>query len=248
MAQPRGAVDRAVAGNPAAAGALRSFLGHPCVRSSGTWGDVFGADPPRGTLARVARKLGARLDPACRAWAWETRDEFKGEVKRIQRWYATGRRTSRARLGILRTRHLGSRIECVNCVMTPTVKHHYKKLLDPVRLDGLWNWRAVAQALHGAGIGVQSGTVPVERLWSSLQHMFPKKSQHMSLAWFNLLAKLAYFRFNYRHFHGQSSPAWTEDDSLLAERLGDIRAVLYLDTGCGGTEPPPPGAAKPTAR
>ena len=55
----------------------------------------------------------------------------------------------------------------------------------------------------------------------------------MSLPWFNLLAKLAYFRYNYRHFHCKSSPAWTEEDSLLAERLDDIRAGLVPDSGCG---------------
>ena len=111
--------------------------------------------------------------------------------------------------------------------MTPAVMHHYRKLLDRTRLEGLWRWREVASALHGAGIGVQSGTVPVERLWSSLKSMFPGASRHMTLAWFNLLAKLTYFRYNYRHFHSKCTPVWTQEDSQLAERLDEIYSCLF---------------------
>ena len=69
--------------------------------------------------------------------------------------------------------------------------------------------------------------------------MFPQEARRMSLSWFNLLAKLAYFRYNYRHFHCTTSPVWTEEDSLLAERLGDIRASLFPDSGCGHGAPMP---------
>ena len=123
--------------------------------------------------------------------------------------------------------------------MTQAVREHYKKLINSVRLDGLWNWRLIAQALRGAGIGMQTGTVPVERLWDSLKGMIPREAKRMSPSWFNLLAKLAYFRYNYRHFHCKSSPAWTEEDSLLAERLDDIRASLFPDSGCGESAPMP---------
>ena len=70
--------------------------------------------------------------------------------------------------------------------------------------------------MHGAGIGLQSGTVPVERRWSGLKDMFPPAFRRMSAGWFDLLAKLTVFRYNYRHFHSKTTPAWTEEDSLLA--------------------------------
>ena len=111
--------------------------------------------------------------------------------------------------------------------MAEAVRHHYAKLLDPVRLEGLWNWRQVAVALHGAGIGVHSGTVPVERLWASLKTMIPPAARRMLPHGFDLLAKLAYFRHNNRHFHSKATPLWTEEDTLLAERLDDLRATLY---------------------
>ena len=73
---------------------------------------------------------------------------------------------------------------------------------------------------------MQSGTVPVERLRASLKGMFPTEVRHMSLQWFNLLAKLTYFRYNYRHFHAKAMPSWTDMDSLLAERIEDMRGAL----------------------
>ena len=183
--------------------------------------------------------MGVELAPSCQAWAWETKEEFINEAGLITSWYKTCRKAYRRRMGILRSRNLGPRIECQNCVMTREVDHHYTKLLDPVRLQGLWNWREIAEALRGAGIGMQTGTVPVERLWSGLKGMFPPETRRMSLSWFDLLAKLAYFRYNYRHFHCKTSPVWTEEDSLLAERLGDIRASLFPDAGCGPDAPAP---------
>ena len=77
-------------------------------------------------------------------------------------------------------------------------------------------------ALHAAGVRVHSGTVPVERLWASMKDMFPRSSRGMSLAWFNVVAKLAYLRFNYRHFNHNNLPLWTEADSLLAERIENL--------------------------
>ena len=110
--------------------------------------------------------------------------------------------------------------------MTQKVLNHYRLLLDPVRLEGLWNWRYAAMALRGAGIEMQTGTVCVERLWSRLLSMFPP-AFNMSSQWFDLLAKLAYFRHNYQHFHSQANPAWTEEDSMMAEHLEDVTASLF---------------------
>ena len=207
--------------------ALREFLGHPAVRSSGTWKALFGATPPRGTLARVAKRLGAQLHDSRGHWLWESRDDFIKEVETIQEWYATGRKLSRRRMGIIRIRFQKPRIYRANCVMTSRVREHYRRLLDPLRLQGLFRWSFVAQGLRGAGIKMQTGTVPVERLWAGLLWMFPTEATQLGMDWFNFLAKISYFRFNYRHFHCSSSPAWTEQDSLVAERLEDICANLF---------------------
>ena len=112
--QHREAACRAVLENPGAADALRVFLRHPGVRMSPTWVSVFGSTPPRGTLARVARRLGVQLPQSCQAWAWKSRDDFVGEARLIMRWYETGRNRSRRRLGIIRRRHDAPRVVGIN--------------------------------------------------------------------------------------------------------------------------------------
>ena len=74
---------------------------------------------------------------------------------------------------------------------------------------------------------MQTGTVPVERLWTGLQWMFPTEATQLGMDWLNFLARIAYFRYNDRHFYCQSGPAWTEQDSLVGERLEDISANLF---------------------
>ena len=79
---------------------------------------------------------------------------------------------------------------------------------------------------------MQTGTVPVERLWSNLGDFIPDAARTVSLHWFRLLADLGFLRFNYRHFNHASLPDWTEGDVLLAERIdtqdGDIGAMTAL--------------------
>ena len=77
----------------------------------------------------------------------------------------------------------------------------YKRLLKPLRMEGLWRWRTIALALRQAGMSVLSGTVPMERLWAALKDMFPAAARVISPEWFWLLAQLAYLRYTYRHFH-----------------------------------------------
>ena len=81
--------------------------------------------------------------------------------------------------------------------------------------------------VYWAWIKMQTGTVPVERLWTGLQWMFPTEATQLRMDWFNFLARIAYFRYNDRHFYCQSGPAWTEHDSLVGERLEDISANLF---------------------
>ena len=106
--------------------------------------------------------------------------------------------------------------------MTAKVKGHYKNLKRPLRIEGLWNWRRVADCLLQAGISMQSGTVPVERTWSFLLSVFPEQSRSMSLPWFKLLSDLAFLRVTYVHFNRSSLPPWAEKDSLLGERIEEL--------------------------
>ena len=80
----------------------------------------------------------------------------------------------------------------------------------------------VALALHAAGMPVHAGTIPVERLWASMKEMLPDAARLLSLEWFETLSKLAFMRYNYRHFHHRLLPSWAESDSLIAERLDNI--------------------------
>ena len=116
----------------------------------------------------------------------------------------------------------GPRIAGSKSCWTAKVDVHYKRLLKPIRVQGLWAWRRVAMALHEAGVPLQSGTVPVERIWSSADDMIPTKARTVTEGWFELLADLIYLRHNYRHFKAQTMPTWCRGDSVLAERLEEL--------------------------
>ena len=120
---------------------------------------------------------------------------------------------------------------------TAKARSHYRRLLKPLRLEGLWAWRRAANALQVAGIPMQTGTVPVERTWASFKDMFPRAGRTMSLEWWALLANLAFLRHNLRHFQQSTSPAWAEGDSLLAARIDtlvSLTRVLHDDDGVDG--------------
>ena len=81
--------------------------------------------------------------------------------------------------------------------------------------------------MHDVGLKVQSGTVPVERLWASALQMIPAPVRTMSSAWFHVLSNLMFLRYNYRHFNAAHLSDWSEGDSLLAERI-DTLAFLAM--------------------
>ena len=107
------------------------------------------------------------------------------------------------------------------------VKIHYRRLRHPVRLEGLWRWRMVTQAIKVAGLRMQIGTVSVERMWASLGDMFPASARNMTNAWWQLLANLFFLRTNYRHFIRSCLPGWCEGDALLAERIDGLVAITF---------------------
>ena len=119
---------------------------------------------------------------------------------------------------------------CLSVVSNKTiwnnkVKIHCTRLRHPVRLEGLWRWWMVAQAIRVAGLRMQSGTVSVERMWASLGDMFPASARNMTNEWWQLLAKLFFPRTNYRHFIRSCLPGWCEGDALLTERIDVLVAI-----------------------
>ena len=99
------------------------------------------------------------------------------------------------------------------------VAAHFKRLRKPLRVEGMMMWRAVALATREAGIPVQSGTVPVERLWSCLSSMLPSGAQCISIRWFNVLSNLMFLRYTMRHVAARSMLGVAEGDALVPQRL-----------------------------
>ena len=105
------------------------------------------------------------------------------------------------------------------------VKIDSRRLRHPVKLEGPWRWRMVAQAIRVAGLPMQTGTVPVERVWASIRDMFLASARKMTNAWWQLLANLLFLRTNYLHFDHSCLPGWCEGDALLAERIDGFAAI-----------------------
>ena len=110
-------------------------------------------------------------------------------------------------------------------VLTKKLRAHFKRLLKPLKLEGLWAWAEVAHALHRAHIPVLSGTLPVEMFWAGLQSMLPHESTKVTLRWFRILADLATLRHNHRLFSSGALPQWAEEDSILAHRLEAFTSI-----------------------
>jgi hypothetical protein len=216
--------DKAAADSPAA-DELRGLLRSRAAVDSPVWQKLFKATPPRGTLERLSRLLSCRLHSALQG-GWSTKAEFRAAVQTMRAWYRPGRKKARYRRGMLRSRRQTVRVQGARTAWTKKVAAHYRRLLRPLRVEGLWAWRRVAAALRKAGISVQSGTVPVERLWSSLLDMVPSSTRLMSEEWWELLANLAYLRYNYRHFNHRKLPTWTEGDSLLGQRIETLASQI----------------------
>lgn len=103
---------------------VRQFLSSPDVRAAkDVWKSTFGAQPPRGVLARLARRFGAKLPDSCGFFNYRTQKGFEAAVKRLRRWYKVGRRISRSRTGLLRIRSTTSLdVRGTACVATAKVE------------------------------------------------------------------------------------------------------------------------------
>ena len=145
------------------------------------------------------------------------------EIRRIQEWYRVGRREVRIRRrGIIRDRQQAGRIGGVRVVISAKVQAHYRRLLKPLRIEGMMKWRKISLATR---VPVQSGTVGVERLWSILVSMLPTQDRIISPRWFRVLAMLMFVRYNFDHYRAYWYP-------LMAQRLEAMEILLQATKGC----------------
>jgi hypothetical protein len=206
---------------------LVAWLQQPGVNNSKEWKTLFRAMPPRGVVARLARRCGATLHESVGFFNFPTLKAFRKELKRIRGWYRKQKRQQRRLRGIVRSRRAPLHVFARKSIWTAKVRHHYKLLLR-IRVPGMWAWRGVALDLHAAGIPVQAGTVAVERLWSLLSEMLPRAARRVSLRWFNLLCKVAFLRHNYTLYSQGSMPTWADKDPLLAQRIDALPLLLRV--------------------
>ena len=90
--------------------ALTAFIKQPAVEKSQTWVAVFGTRPGRATIARIARRLGAKTHPSMGMVNYRTLRECWRALKTLQAWYRPGRKQTRRRRGIFRVHAASDRV------------------------------------------------------------------------------------------------------------------------------------------
>jgi hypothetical protein len=208
----------AVANDPDGGKELRLFLVQPFVTEHRVWKNVWGSQPPRGTVARIARRLQVELHVSCRQWAYDGKHRFVEEIGRMEAWYTPGKKKDRWHRGIVRDGKPKRRATGQKSVFSPSVTLHYARLNKPLRLEGMWAWAEIAQSLHLAGLPVHSGTVAVERLWSLMKSYLPPQGRRMTEVWFSFLSDLCFLKATLLHYHANAMPSWTDGDALLLQR------------------------------
>ena len=226
--QPLAAFKTELENKKDAAAALRAFLEQPMAHKSPTWKQMFKANPPRGTIARLGRHCRATLHETTAFRNFATVKQFRAEIRRMKAWYRRGKRLTRPQRGIKRSKKTGPHVRGLRTIWNGKVNKHYRILLRS-RVRGLWCWRTVALSLHAAQIAVQGGTQPTERLWSCLLQMLPQAGRKLSLPWFTMLAKILYIRYNHIHYTRGALPTWCERDSLIMQRADTLAALLFDD-------------------
>ena len=219
--------EAAVQADEVAATEVRQFLELPRVQRAACWKDLFTSEPPRGTLARLARRFSARLHETCGHVGWQSRKEFRMEMRRIKAWYKHGKKTSRARLRNAREDHADQRQPGLRSAWTQKVNTHYKRLRSRRRLTGLFRWRIVSRAMRLAGVPQQSGTVSVERIWSFYDGHLPRPLRCMTLEWFNMLSKILFLKHLAAHFLTDRMPALAQNDAALAVHLDTMLKLSF---------------------
>ena len=122
----------------------RRFLEQPSCAESVVWNALFQCKPPRGTVARIARRSNVSLHVSMQKRDFISPQAFRNEARRIRKWYRPGRKTTRRRRGIVRQQGAPVRIRGLRSVWNKKVALHYRRLMQPVPQEGLWGWRTVA--------------------------------------------------------------------------------------------------------
>ena len=208
---------------------LRRFTQQPYVHKSDEWLSLFQAEPPRGVLCRIARRLDVSLSPTNGPWQYPEKQDFREEMRS---WYEPGRRKFR-RVQDLRD-DSAALLPGAPTVFTAKVKKHYAQLKTPLKEEGLWKWALVARGLHKAGVPVVSGAISVEQKWSHIKSMLPQEARRISMQWFDMLSNLCFLRLMYSHYHHGSMPSWTDNDTLLSRKLDGLIALAQCLSNMDG--------------
>jgi len=220
--------------HPQAARELQAFLSSPGVRkATQIWKQVFDAQPPMPVIARCCAKCHAAKPPCVKYTNYVTMADFKAEINKMEKWYTPGRRVDRWRQGLLRTTPSASAFERGRrSVFTAKVRDHYRRLRHQLYMEGLSKWRSCALQLHKAQLSVQSGTIPVERLWSYFVSLWPQQSRNVTETTFEFFSLIGFLRYNYAHYHKheQSQEPWARRDPLLQQKIADFHNLLRAAT------------------
>ena len=85
----------ALAQDPASADLLKRFLASPGVLKDTAWSKLFGCQPPRRVVARLARRAEITLREDVGFFNYRCRKEFVKEVGHVRRCYSQGRKEMR---------------------------------------------------------------------------------------------------------------------------------------------------------
>ena len=107
----------------------KAFIQQPGVQKSAVWKTLFESAPPRGTIARVARRLSVRLHSSAGKVNYRTLSEFRHEIHRMRQWYKPGSKSSRRCFEIRRRQRACQRLRGIKSVLNKKVALHYKRLL-----------------------------------------------------------------------------------------------------------------------
>ena len=167
---------------------LRSMLEQEHARDDPRWLRACGARPTRRTLLRIVRAAGVRVHPNIGWLNYADLGDFRSAVKELEQWYKPGRMSRRPRRrGIVRVEDASEQVVRRKTVWSKKVAAVHARILDPVTLEGLWNWREIALAMRDVDLAVLSGTAPVQRLWGNGESFFPTDASRITESWFNFL-------------------------------------------------------------
>ena len=185
------------------------------MAEASTWRSVFGCQPPRQTVVRICRRLEAVHHGSMKKHNVRGARDFRRQARRILRWYTQPKRNS-----MVKRRHK-SAVEVAGrqSVVNRKVRIHFRRLTRRLRVRGMMAWRRVALATLEAGVSVQSGTIPAERYWACMSSFWPPHASQVSRAWYQVLADLAFVRFNHQLFSSGALPGLAERDALVASKL-----------------------------